>query len=285
VTTSTFRALIDEALHAPVVGWDFSWLDGRATEERPTWAYSQRARSALAAASTALDVDTGGGEVLAYINRFPPLMVGTEAWPPNVAVADGRLRPLGVRIVQTGNAPVLPFRAGCFELVLNRHGTRGRSDSAEADRWWSEVARVLRPGGTFLSQQVGGKGMQELRKAMGVMPIVSGSPWDATMARSVIERNGFVVTNVREEFLRTVFLDVGAIVYYLRMVIWIVPGFNALQHEPELRRIHKRIEADGPLVTHSHRFLVEAQRTHSSRAVSGKSDDHGRGTRNRSVRI
>lgn len=64
-----------------------------------------------------------------------PLTVGTEAWPPNVGVADGRLRPPGVRIVQTGNTPALPFRAGCFELVLNRHGTRssglsgGRSSS------------------------------------------------------------------------------------------------------------------------------------------------------------
>lgn len=258
---STYRALVDEALHAPVVGWDFSWLNGRATEERPTWAYSRRARSALAAASTALDVDTGGGEVLAYVNRFPPLMVATEAWPLNVAIADGRLRPLGVRIVQTGDAPALPFRAGCFDLVLNRHGTRGRSDSAEADRWWSDVARVLRAGGTFLSQQVGGRGMRELRQAMGLMPRASQAPWDAAMARSVIERAGFVVTDLREEFLRTVFFDVGAIVYYLRMVIWIVPGFGAVQHEPELRRLHERIRAEGPFVTYSHRFLVEAQRT------------------------
>ena len=31
----TFEELIDLGESADVTGWDFSWLDGRATEERP----------------------------------------------------------------------------------------------------------------------------------------------------------------------------------------------------------------------------------------------------------
>jgi len=33
----TFEQLVAEAEAAPVAGWDFAWLDGRATEQRPSW--------------------------------------------------------------------------------------------------------------------------------------------------------------------------------------------------------------------------------------------------------
>lgn len=61
----SFEALVQEAAAAPVDGWDFSWLDGRATEERPSWGYQRLLSTKLAAASAALDIQTGGGEVLA----------------------------------------------------------------------------------------------------------------------------------------------------------------------------------------------------------------------------
>jgi hypothetical protein len=35
----SFDELIAEAAAADVTGWDFSWLDGRATEEHPPWGY------------------------------------------------------------------------------------------------------------------------------------------------------------------------------------------------------------------------------------------------------
>lgn len=35
----TFEELLAEGESVPVEGWDFSWFDGRATEERPPWGY------------------------------------------------------------------------------------------------------------------------------------------------------------------------------------------------------------------------------------------------------
>ena len=254
-----YQRLIDEAEQAPIVGWDFSWLRDRATEDRPSWAYSRLAASRLAEASAALDVDTGGGETLASLARFPPLMAATESWPPNVAIAGRRLRPLGVHVVQTDNSSVLPFADGSFHMVINRHGTRGRSESADALAWWREVARVIRPGGHLLSQQVGGRTMAELRQVMGAQTTRSRPSWGPAMARAVLERAGFVVTDAREEFLKTVFLDVGAVVYYLRLVIWILPDFTVARYAPALARLHDSIEAHGPFVTHAHRFLIDAR--------------------------
>ena len=36
-----FDELIAEAESEPIDGWDFAWLDGRATEDRPPWHYSE----------------------------------------------------------------------------------------------------------------------------------------------------------------------------------------------------------------------------------------------------
>jgi hypothetical protein len=86
----TFADLVAEAEAAPVEGWDFSWLDGRATEERPSWGYSRMVADRMATVSTALDVDTGGGEVVAGLARWPEHLVATESWPPNVPLPGDR---------------------------------------------------------------------------------------------------------------------------------------------------------------------------------------------------
>ena len=61
----SFEDLLDEAMEVPVDGWDFSWLDGRATEERPSWGYQRLLAGKLAMSTAALEIQTGGGEVLA----------------------------------------------------------------------------------------------------------------------------------------------------------------------------------------------------------------------------
>src|ERR1700758_5324184 len=99
----TFEDLVAEADSVSVDGWDFSWLDGRATEERPTWGYQRLMSARLAVASAALDIHTGGGEVLDGVAAFPPTMTATESWPPNAALATRRLHPRGVVVVQTSD--------------------------------------------------------------------------------------------------------------------------------------------------------------------------------------
>ena len=83
-----------EAAEAPVEGWDFSWLEGRATEERPAWGYARLLSERFGTTTAAFDIQTGGGEVLAGAGaaHFPPLLAATEAWPPNLALASALLR-------------------------------------------------------------------------------------------------------------------------------------------------------------------------------------------------
>src|SRR5215467_4553763 len=119
----TFEQLIAEGGSVPLEGWEFSWFEGRATEERPRWGYSRLLAERMARAAAALDIQTGGGEVLAQISHPPPVLVATESWPPNVVVARRNLRPLGAAVVAAADDDGLPFRGGSFDLAVSRHPT------------------------------------------------------------------------------------------------------------------------------------------------------------------
>jgi SAM-dependent methyltransferase len=255
-TTRTFEALVDEAVAASVEGWDFSWFEGRATEERPSWGYARAMGERLAHASAALDIQTGGGEVLASAPTLPPLTAATEGWPPNVAKATALLHPRGAVVVASPEDAPLPFADGAFDLVTSRHPVTTH---------WSEIARVLRPGGTYFSQQVGPASVFELVEYfLGPLPEDVRNGRHPDRARAAAEAAGLDVVDLRAERLRIEFHDIGAVVHFLRKVVWMVPGFTVDRYRTELRALHERIEAKGPFVAHSARFLIEARKPRRS---------------------
>lgn len=149
----SFDTLVGEADAADVTGWGFDWLDGRATEERPPWGYARMLAARLATARAALDVDTGGGEVVAEAPILPARMCVTEAWPPNAARARELLVPRGVEVYETDDGEDLPLPDESFDLVTSRHPVRPA---------WEEIHRVLVPGGLYFAQHVGPSSAFEL---------------------------------------------------------------------------------------------------------------------------
>jgi SAM-dependent methyltransferase len=204
----------------------------------------------MARARAALDIQTGGGEVLAGIPQPPPVLAATESWPPNVEIARRKLAPLGARVVEVADDAGLPFRPESFDLVVSRH---------PVELAWPEIARVLRPGGTFFAQLVGAGSNHELTEfMMGPQPVRPGRSTDR--ARAQAGAAGLVVTDLRDEALRVTFNDVGAVVYFLRKVLWTVPGFTVTRYREPLRRLHGKIRAGGPFVAHAQRVLIEARK-------------------------
>lgn len=251
--TGSFDALVAEGGSVPVEGWDFSWFEGRATEARPPWGYAGTAAERIGAASAVLDVQTGGGEVYAWAleraRRRPERLAATESWPPNVALAVERLEPFGTEVVRADERSV-PFEAGTFDLVVSRHPVVTP---------WAAIARVLRPGGTYLSQQVGAGSNRELTEAlMGSQPVNRARSPEAAVAAA--EQAGLVVVDLQRAILRVEFGDVGAVVHFLRKVPWTVPGFTVDGYRDRLAALHDRIERDGRFVCHAQRFLIEARR-------------------------
>ncbi len=244
-----FDRLVAEAEHAPVDAWDFGWLAGRAVEQRPSWRYFDRVVERAAGASSLLEVQAGVGGMIGRLPALPGMAAATEGYPPSVARAAPLLRGRGVHVVVTSQArPGLPFAAGSFDLVVSRH---------PVEVWWSEIARVLRPGGTYFAQHVGPHSLRTLSEAlMGPLPVASRR--DPGAERRAAEAAGLAVRSMRVERPRTAFFDIGAVVYFLRLVPWIVPGFTVDGYREPLRALHEAIERDGAFETTASRTLVEA---------------------------
>lgn len=253
--TRSFDSLVDEAAAVSVDGWDFGWLEGRATEERPSWGYQGLLRERLAAATAALDIQTGGGEVLAGVgaDSFPRTMVATEGWPPNVARATALLHPLGAVVVADPDEPPLPFADGAFDLVSSRH---------PATVHWAEIARVLGPGGTYFAQHVGGGTNVEISEFF-LGPLQPGNRRHHDVEAERAHAAGLQVVQCRNERLRLEFFDVGAMVFFLRKVIWTVPDFTVDRYRERLRDLHDQIERDGVFHSTMSRTLFEARKSSS----------------------
>ena len=248
VDCRTYDDLVSDALLAPIKGWDFSWLTGRMDCDDLPWDYESLAREALPHATRLLDIDTGGGELLASLAPLPA-SIATEPYLPNVPLATARLAPLGVD-VRTGRASALPVADGEVDLVLNRHGSLDPT----------ETARVLTPRGVFLTQQVGSRNDLAFNDALGVPPPSHPDAHTLHSAVAELERVGLVIDNAQEDYPVTRYFDIGAVVFQLRSVPWQVPGFEAGTFEERLRCLDALIRKTGSFDVKSHRFLVRAHR-------------------------
>lgn len=247
-TRQQFEQLIADSERAVFEGWDFSYLEGRWFEGKPPWSYPDLVRERLASATAVLDMETGGGEFLASL---APLLPGgtwaTEAYPSNIPVARRRLEPLGIQVAAVESDDQLPFGDGAFDLVINRHG------SFDA----REVGRVLRPGGRFVTQQVGGKNCIGLNELLGgALP--PDLHWGLRTAVGQLEAVGLRTLRAEESAAPATVMDVGAIVYYLKAIPWQIPDFDLEQNREQLYAIWETIRREGPLKIESHRFIIEA---------------------------
>lgn len=244
----SFDDLIREGVGVDVTGWDFSWFEGRASEARPPWGYQRLVAERLPHVFDVLDLQTGGGEVLAGALRMsaahPDTVIATEEWPPNLALARAALAPWGGKVIGCGNDEVQVPDASAG-LVVSRHPVTTP---------WGEIARVLRPGGTFLSQQVGNGTVRELTEAMIGPFEPRGRETEA--ARRSAQEAGLEVVRLEPASLPMTFDDIAAVVMFLRKVIWIVPSFSVEAYRPQLRALHERIRAEGPFTATSERFLI-----------------------------
>ena len=233
---------------APFQGWDFSYLNGRMDQAEPGWNYLALARSAVSRSHDILDVATGGGEILSTLGPFPGRVRAAEGYVPNVAVARRRLAPLGIEVFQANTASGMPFDDASFDLVINRHGGFRPE----------EMHRVLKPGGVFLSQQVGGDNLADLAADFGAPQTAP----DNTLGR-VTERFrslGCTITRADDWRGAVTFADVGAIVYFLKAVPWVVQGFDVATHLAVLEALERRRAAGAPLQFTYTRFLIEARK-------------------------
>ncbi|MYW00105.1 methyltransferase domain-containing protein [Streptomyces sp. SID3343] len=251
VDPDDYDRLITEGLTTPFEGWDFGVFQGRFTDAEQTlpWSYAQLVRERLPEVASLLDLGTGGGEFLTSLGALPARTAATEGFPPNLPVARRRLEPLGIPVTEVDDDDKLPFPDGSFELIVSRHESY---DPAE-------IRRVLTPGGTFVTQQVGGRDLAELNAALAA-PAHAYAAWDLEAAAAELTEAGFDVTWRDEALAPSAFHDIGALVLFLRITPWHVPDFDVDTYAEPLRALHAQLSEGRPLQASCHRFALIARR-------------------------
>ena len=239
----------EDAAH--IHGWDFSHIAGRYSEEEDLpWDYAAVVRGFLRETDQLLDMDTGGGEFLRSLGHPFARTAATEGYPPNVELCRRELLPLGMDFREASDASALPFEDARFDVVVNRHG------SFDPD----EICRVLKPGGVFVTQQVGEDNDREL-----VEMLLPGEPkpfpgMNLKQQQLRFQRAGFEILQADEAFRPIVFYDVGALVWFARIIQWEFPGFSVDRCFERLIEAQRMLERDGCIRGRVHRYMIAARK-------------------------
>jgi len=252
-----FEKYLEEAEKASFSGWDFGYLTHtrRMVEAPLKWNYFNVVLPYIMNAESLLDMGTGGGEVLSAFSPLPSTTFATEQYKPNVEVARKKLGPLGVKVfeIEEEDSPPyntdLPFEDDFFDLIINRHEAY----------YPPELYRILKSGGIFITQQVGGNTNRNL------IEFLTGEPprysrWNLESAAAELEAAGFSIVQQQEDTQFYRFYDIGAIFYLLKAIPWTIEDFSVERYRVKLRELHLKINADGYYDTPQHRFIIVARK-------------------------
>ena len=236
---------------AHIHGWDFSNIVGRYTEEDDLpWDYRERILRHLKPEMKILDIDTGGGDFLLSLGHPHGNAAATENYPPNVELCREVLLPLGIDFRPADGNGVLPFADGNFDMVINRHG----------DLNAGEIYRVLKPGGLFITQQVGAENDRELVELLcGETELPFSEQYLAVQERN-FQEVGFEILKSGECFRPIRFYDVGALVWFARIIQWEFPGFSVDTNLDGLMKAQRVVEERGFVEGRIHRFWMMARK-------------------------
>ena len=249
----TFFNYLQAEYERPFSGWDFSYLAGRMVEDFSTltWDYRAAIEARLPRIHSLLDINTGGGEVLAAFKPLPIDTCATESYAPNIPVARRCLEPLGVQVYGISDESRFPLEDERFDLVINRHGSYSAS----------ETYRVLKRGGLLITQQVDGAGhFDDFNQALGASAGQNWPHWRLPYAVNELEDAGFEMLEQAEDRPVTHFYDVGAIVYYLKAIPWQINDFSLEKYLPQLEALREQIQREGSLTVHGHYFFIIARK-------------------------
>ena len=224
-------------------GWSFP-VHSRLLEPRP-WDYDKRAQALIASATSLLDIGTGGGERLSrYCSEYGNGAIATESWPPNAPVAANTLSHLEIPVILCDDKR-LPFASGTFDLILNRHSG---FDPAN-------VAPLLRPGGTLLTEQV----WDHWRELKEYFPRMVESRGHHTANSEGLTAAGLFLTDDRTSVVPAAYVNLGEFVFMLCVTPWTIPDFDPLGRDLEalVQLERDRSTQDGLIMSDGH-FLIEA---------------------------
>lgn len=230
-------------------GWSFDDLKVTHLERAQPWDYVGIARKHATKAARVIDMGTGGGEVYSRIidglddasgRRF----LASEEWHVNTPVARDCLAPLGVQVVNASSERT-PWADASFDLILSRHEAIVPA----------EIARVLKPGGVFITQQVAKEQWQELTE---FFPNRTVFPDHFVDYRREFEAAGMSITLAEHHQWRAAYATLGEVAYMLILSPWEFEGLDPVRDIDALLALEDKHGGEQGIVLTLARYLMIA---------------------------
>jgi SAM-dependent methyltransferase len=208
------------------------------------WDYHDVVLRYLRSSDVVLDVGTGAGERLRDLAPSFGHGLGIDADPEMVRLA--RENPAAGNLSFRVCSEQLESVPETFDVILDRHAPFGLS----------AVAAHLRPGGYFITQQVGERNMACVKAALGQPP----SP--PPIQRQAIAASGLRPLAFLEYDVEYVVCDIESLVFWLNALDAShadVDGKSALASATILNRVLAGNVDERGFVTNEHRYLAIAQ--------------------------
>jgi SAM-dependent methyltransferase len=244
VKTSYSQDELDELLAAsqPRTGWDFSRM--RTRRAPVPWDYGEVVARYLGPSDEVLDVGTGDGRQFARLAGKFRRGLGIDTDPEMIRLA-----------AQEHSGPSLEFRVGsarlegltgAFPVIINRHATIDLG----------AVVAHLKPGGYFITQQVGERNMTCVKEALG-------QPADVpAISSQALAGAGLRVAAFCEYDVEYVVCDIESLVFWLNALDLAhadLDGSGALASAASFNKVLAGNVDRRGFVTNEHRYLAIGQ--------------------------
>lgn len=123
-----------------------------------------------------------------------------------------------------------------------------------------ELFRVLKPGGLFITEQIGQRDNRALSRRL--LPEYE-PPFPGHCLKNAAEAfrgYGFNILYGQEYFPKLRFNDVGALAYFAHIVGWEFPGFSVDRCRRELLALNEEVQEMGFIESLQHRFILVRRR-------------------------
>jgi SAM-dependent methyltransferase len=247
MTRDELRRLAAEV--APRRGWDFSRV--RDDRDPVPWEYEEVVRRYLRPSDRVLDVGTGGGERFLALAPSFETGVGVDPDPEMVRTArENTPAALAEKVsFVEGRAAALPAPDTSFAVVLNRHAI---VDVAE-------VMRVLRPGGSFITQQVGAQNTFNITTLFGSGPGMGGAhiapDQEIPALADAFQERGYAIISYGTYNVPYYFQDAASLLFWMQAV-GVPPDFDIERHWQQVDYLLSEYATPRGTETNEHRELL-----------------------------
>ena len=232
-------------------GWDFSRIN--IEQDPPLWNYVDVVRRYLTPTARVLDIGTGGGEIFFSLASDFGEAVAVDHWPRQIEAAKRNLAAQSIDNISLAlmGAGDLQFEDASFDVVLTRH----------LRVYPSEVLRVLRPGGYFITQLVGPWTGRNVLNAFGWTPASFGPDWWQTSAElaTTFQTLDTHILAQAEFDVPLWYQDIESFLLYLTTVPW-PEKIDLDKHWENINRVLEKALSERGIASNEHCGLLIVQK-------------------------